>query len=152
MNTMTLSQADQALHNVIESLSKLLQSENEALSERRLDVLAANADAKADLTNQYQQEIIAFRSDPARIGALRPEQRSHFQDMMEQMRQLIEVNARHVIRFKSIAEGIVKSIADEANRKNRTVDGYSARGNRATMSVAQNAYARPNALSINQTI
>lgn len=152
MNTMSLSQPDQALENVIERLTALLKMENDALAERRLDVLSGNADAKAELTNEYQQAIMAFRNDPGRAQALRPEQRSHLQKMMEQMRELIEVNARHVIRFKSIAEGIVKSIADEANRKDRTVDGYGARGNRATMSVAQNAYARPNALSVNRTI
>ena len=57
-----------------------------------------------------------------------------------------------MVRLKSITEGLVQSISEQANRGQRQVDGYAANGRGATVTMARNTYQRPTALSVNRTI
>ena len=147
--------ADPRLAALFDTASELIQVigiENAHLDRRQPELLTETESRKEKLVDDYRVRVTALQKARA-AGQNFPERdRKILNAIGAELNTVMTDHARRVIRVKSITEGLVNAIADQANRGKRQVDGYGATGRQRQVSVARTAYSRPTALSINRTI
>lgn len=141
-----------ALFDTARELIEVIVVENGHLDRRQPEMLSQTEGRKGKLVDDYRVRVTALQKARA-AGQTFPERdRKLLNAIGQDLNIAMTDHARRVIRVKSITEGLVQAIADQAHREKRRVDGYGANGRQQAVSVARTAYARPTALSVNRTV
>jgi hypothetical protein len=141
-----------ALFNTASELIELIDMENGHLDNRRPERLSETEARKEGLVSDYRIKVTALRQAQAAGERFAEQDRDALRQVGERLERTMAGHARRVVRLKSITEGLVQSISEQANRGQKQVDGYGASGRGATVTMARNSYQRPTALSVNRTI
>lgn len=132
-------------------LIEVIEIENGHLDARKPARLGETEKRKEGLVGSYRQQITGL-SRAGAAGQLSEHDRRSLRAVGTRLEDVMADHARKVVRLKSVTEGLVQAIAEEANRGRRQVDGYGSSGRRQSVTVARSAYTRPQALSLNRTI
>lgn len=127
-----------------ERLTSVIAEETKLLNERRPREAQQAHGEKSRLIVEYREALGLLKQNDRCLGDKQSHERTYVRELTDKLRDAIRDNARVVLRLKSVAEGIVRSVGDEVNRRNKPVSGYSAnastprRQNTATTSLAFN--------------
>ncbi len=141
-----------ALYNTASDLIELIDVENDLLDQRKPERLADTEARKEGLVADYRIKVTALTTARASGEKFSEADREALREVGACLEERMSGHARRVVRLKSITEGLVQSISEQANRGQRQVDGYGANGRTGTVTLARNSYQRPAALSVNRTI
>lgn len=112
-----------------EELGSLLEHETDLLEQRRYKDAAELSEEKARLTSDYQATLATLRAqDDALLGPKTSETRKRLKAESERFRNRLARHARLVVRLKSMNEGLIKSISEEARRQRDPVNRYGGNG------------------------
>ncbi|MBK5910909.1 hypothetical protein CCR85_05300 [Rhodothalassium salexigens] len=105
---------------VTQSLMDLISRETQLLESRRPSEVQPLQGEKARLTAEYQKLLNVLKAhESALLGPKDSAVRRHLRQVMETFRRVVAYHARLVGRLKSVCEGVVNAISEEANRQRR---------------------------------
>ena len=133
--------------NITISLSELIQEETRLLSKRLTKEAQKLHGQKNRLMAEYRETLNLLQTNERLLGPKDSSVRRYIRAITDKFREVLRDHARIVLRLKSVAEGIIKSVGEEVIKKNRPVVGYGA--NAAFKLPVQ---ARPTSLQLNQVI
>lgn len=113
-----------ALLRLTVRLTELIRSETELFQRRRPQDAAALQDEKSKLANIYRGEVARARAEPSRFAGAPAAIKHTLRQATEVFHAALAENARAVTAMKVITEGVVRAIADEADRQRNTGNGY----------------------------
>jgi hypothetical protein len=90
----------------------------------------------------YRAETQRAKADPSRLSGLQPALKAQLQDSTKRFETSLQRNGAAVEALKALTEGLVKALADEANRQAQAKAGYGPGSGR---------HARVGAIACNQT-
>lgn len=102
---------------------------------------------KNRLMAEYRETMHNLQVNEKLLGPKNSPARQYIRELTDKLREALRDHARIILRLKSVAEGIVKSIGEEVIKNNRPVVAY---GQNAAF--RQPAAARPTSLQLNQVI
>jgi hypothetical protein len=138
----TPSERAKALIRLTSRLAELLDQET-ALFEARTPHKAVDLQAeKTKLATLYRAETQRAKADPSRLSGLQPALKAQLQDSTKRFETSLQRNGAAVEALKALTEGLVKALADEANRQAQAKAGYGPGSGR---------HARVGAIACNQT-
>ncbi|WP_281301188.1 MULTISPECIES: hypothetical protein [unclassified Iodidimonas] len=114
---------------ISDHLTALLARENALLETRRPRETKALAGEKLRLTEAYKQALEDLRSKESQyLGPKDSSIRKKVKATTELFRAELARHAKLIIRLKTVSEGIVKSISDEAMKQKNPVRNYGQNG------------------------
>ncbi len=113
-----------ALLRLTVRLTELIRSETQLFQRRRPQDAVALQDEKSKLANIYRSEVARARAEPARFAGASVAIKSSLRQATETFNIALAENSRAVTAMKVITEGVVRAIADEAERQRNTGNGY----------------------------
>jgi len=135
----------EALLQLTERLTSLIEQETALFRERRPEDALGLQDEKSKLANIYRTEVARARQEPQRFSGAPEGVKSLLRKATEGFHKALKENGHAVLALKTITEGVVKAIADEAARQRTAGGGYGpGAGQRATSPGALN-------IAVNQT-
>lgn len=129
------------------SLCDLIARETALLRERQTKAAQSLHGEKSKLIAEYKNTMNQLQVNEHLLGAKDSGERKYIKFITDQLREIIRDHARLVLRLKSVAEGLIKSVGEEVAKQNRPIVGY---GNNAAYQVSRSA--KPMSLSLNQVI
>lgn len=130
-----------------ERLTGLLQQEIDLLKERRPSDITAHAQERDKLAAVYAQEMSLIRKDRKLIDGAGPKLLNRLKTVTAGFREVIAAHEGLLTAMQSVSEGIVRSVAEQAQAKTRTITGY---GKDAGLRSSNGS--RPAALALNQMV
>lgn len=135
---------------VVDSTQKLIDIfhiENALLKERKVAETKDLQNEKASLSAHYQNELRALQQNPSILGPKNSPMRKKLQKITEAFQEEVKNHGRILLRLKTVSEGLVQSISNEASKKSGMVPVYD------THAVMHNNPARqPVNIALNQII
>ncbi len=128
------------LRDVIAEETKLL----EARLPRKAQELHGE---KARLIVEYREALGALKQNDRVLGEKDSKERAHVKAITDTLRDALKDHARIVLRLKSVAEGLVRSVGEEVNKRSKLFVGYGANA-----SMGSNKMIGPTSLAFNQVI
>ena len=120
----TPSERAEALIKLTTRLAELLDQET-AMFEARTPHKAVDLQAeKTRLAAIYRAETQRAKADRSRLAGLMPAVKAQLQDSTMRFEAALQRNGAAVEALKSLTEGLVKALADEANRQAQAKAGY----------------------------
>ena len=105
---------------VTQSLMEIIKRETSLLESRRPAEIQPLQGEKARLSAEFQKLLSVLKmNETALLGPEDSEIRRHVRTVMESFRRIVAYHARLVGRLKSVCEGVVNAIGEEANRQRR---------------------------------
>lgn len=135
------------LANLTISLSELIQEETRLLQARLTREAQRLHGQKNRLMAEYRETLNMLQVNDKLLGPKDSSIRKYIRAITDKFREVLRDHARIVLRLKSVAEGIIKSVGEEVVKKNRPVVGY---GSNAAFKMP--GTARPTSLQLNQVI
>lgn len=135
------------LVKLTKSLCDLISRETILLRERKTNAAQMLHGEKSKLIAEYKNTMNQLQVNEHLLGAKDSGERKYIKFVTEKLREIIRDHARLVLRLKSVAEGLIKSVGEEVSKQNRPVLAY---GNNAGYQISR--AARPMSLSLNQVI
>jgi len=129
------------------SLSDLIQEETRLLGKRQTSDAQRLHGQKNRLMAEYRETLQLLQVNEKLLGPKESPVRQYIRKLTDRFREILRAHARIVLRLKSVAEGIVKSVGEEVIKKNRPIVGYSS--NAAFRMPTQ---IPPTSLQLNQVI
>ena len=102
---------------------------------------------KSKLMAEYKTTMNQLQVNEHLLGEKESGHRKYIKFVTEKLREILRDHARVVLRLKSVAEGLIKSVGEEVAKQQRPVTSY---GRNAAYQVSK--AARPMSLSLNQVI
>lgn len=102
---------------------------------------------KSKLMSEYKTTMNQLQTNEHLLGPKDSGERKFIRFLTDQLREVLRDHARIVLRLKSVAEGLVKSVGEEVAKQTRPVVGY---GHNAAYQIARSS--RPMSLSLNEVI
>lgn len=128
-------------------LYELIARETQFLKERKPREAQQLHGHKNRLMAEYKDTINHLQVNDKLLGPKDSSARKYIKRLTDKLREVLRDHARIVLRLKSVAEGIVKSIGEEVVKQNRPVVSY---GQNAAFK--QPTAARPTSLQLNQVV
>lgn len=128
-------------------LCELIVRETKLLKDRLPREAQQLHGTKNRLMAEYRETLQLLQVNDKLLGPKDSKARKYIRQLTDNLREALRDHARIVLRLKSVAEGIVKSIGEEVIKKDRPVVSY---GQNAAFK--QPAVARPTSLQLNQVI
>lgn len=128
-------------------LCELIKQETQLLKDRLPREAQKLHGTKNRLMAEYKETMNHLQVNEKLLGPKNSPVRKYIRELTDSLREAIRDHARILLRLKSVAEGIVKSIGEEVIKTNRPVLSY---GKNAAF--RQPASARPTSLQLNQVI
>lgn len=128
-------------------LCELIKRETKLLNDRLPREAQRLHGTKNRLMAEYRETMNHLQVNEKLLGPKNSPVRTYIRDLTDSLREAIRDHARILLRLKSVAEGIVKSIGEEVIKNNRPVLSY---GQNAAF--RQPASTRPTSLQLNQVI
>ena len=120
----TPTERAEALIKLTGRLAELLDQET-AMFEARTPHKAVDLQPeKTRLATLYRAETQRAGSDRSRLSGLAPMLKARLQDSTKQFEAALKRNGAAVEALKTLTEGLVKALADEANRQAKAKAGY----------------------------
>lgn len=135
------------LVKLTKSLCDLISRETTLLRERKTKAAQTLHGEKSKLIAEYKNTMSQLQVNEHLLGAKDSGERKYIKFITEKLREVIRDHARLVLRLKSVAEGLIKSVGEEVAKQDRPIIAY---GNNAGYQVSR--AARPMSLSLNQVI
>jgi hypothetical protein len=135
----------QALLKLTQRLTALIQEETRLFKAKRPHEALDLQDEKSELANIYRSEVARARQEPNRFSGAPASVKQALRDATRAFHDALDENGHVVKALKTVTEGVVKAIADEAARQRSTGNGY---GPGATQRTAQ---PQGFALAVNRT-
>jgi len=114
----------EALLRLTTRLTELNRSETQMFQRRRPQDAVALQDEKTKLANIYRGEVARARAEPSRFAGAPAALKNTLRNTTETFHAALAENARAVTAMKVITEGVVRAIAEEAERQRNTGNGY----------------------------
>ena len=120
------SPAERAEHliRLVKRLTELFEIETAHFEAREPHKAFDLQDEKMQLANIYRRETQLAASDPSRLSGLDDGLKARLREGVETLEAAVQENGIVVEALKSITEGLVKAIADEAARQRSAEAGY----------------------------
>ncbi|MBO6729809.1 MAG: flagellar basal-body protein FlbY [Maricaulis sp.] len=135
----------QALLKLTQRLTDLIRQETSLFQERRPQDALHLQDEKSKLANIYRVEVSRARQEPQRFAGASAPVKDALREATEMFHKALAENGHAVAAMKTLTEGVVKAIADEAARQKSAGGGYGpGAGHRAVAPGAMN-------IALNQT-
>ncbi len=135
------------LLEITHALHRLIEQENALLESRRPRETKALQGEKLRLTAEYRAALARVRAEEAALlGARDSRIRQQLKRATDAFRNELKRHARILIRLKTVTEGIVRAVSEEAVRQRGAVRRYG------TDARATHAIAGPAALTIDRNI
>ncbi len=135
------------LVKLTKSLCDLIARETNLLKCRRTREAQQLHAQKSKLMAEYKDTMSQLQVNEHLIGAKDSGERKYIRFITDKLREVLRDHARVVLRLKSVAEGLIKSVGEEVAKQQRPVTAY---GQNAAYQVSR--AARPMSLSLNQVI
>lgn len=119
----------QALLKLTERLTTLIREETRLFQDRRPHEALPIQDEKSKLANIYRAEVARARQEPSRFAGASAQARTMLREATKAFHAALEENGHVVNAMKTLTEGVVKAIADEAARQRSGGDGYGPGAN-----------------------
>ncbi|MFZ5608520.1 MAG: hypothetical protein ACOY99_02805 [Pseudomonadota bacterium] len=119
-----LSERVRHLLQVTQSLTRLLDQENQWLRQRRASEIKSLAGEKSRLSALYATELGVIRSHKSQLGGVDKSLRLALKAATEEFHKMLDGNRRLIERLKSVSEGLMQAIGDEIERRKRPVPSY----------------------------
>ncbi|MCJ9430332.1 hypothetical protein [Kordiimonas marina] len=129
------------------ALTELIERETALLKSRRPREAQKLHGEKSRLMAEYRNSLGLVQVNSHLLGPEDSPERKYLRDVTDELREALRDHARIVLRLKSVAEGLIKSVGEEVTRQNQPVMAY---GKNAAMQ--RSSTARPTSLSLNQVI
>ncbi|WP_417477366.1 flagellar basal-body protein FlbY [Maricaulis sp.] len=114
----------EALLRLTIRLTELIRGETRMFQRRRPQDAVTLQDEKSKLANIYRSEVARARSEPARFAGAPAPLKNTLREATVSFHAALAENARAVTAMKVITEGVVRAIAEEAERQRSTGHGY----------------------------
>ena len=134
----------EALLRLTGRLTELIRGETQMFQRRRPQDAVTLQDEKTKLANIYRGEVARARNEPARFAGAPVALKNSLREATVSFHAALAENARAVTAMKVITEGVVRAIADEAERQRSTGHGYGP-------GAAQRPQTRGLSIALNQT-
>lgn len=138
----TPSERAEALIRLTTRLTELLDQETALFEARKPHEAGALQTEKSRLALIYRAETQQAAKDPNRLAGLAPALKAQLTQTTERFDAALRRNGEAVATLKTLTEGLVKAIADEAARQKQASAGYGP---------AAGSASRIGALACNQT-
>lgn len=129
------------------TLAELIARETSFLKERKPREAQQLHGEKSRLMAEYKETMNQLKVNEHLLGPEDSNIRRYIKAVTDHLREILRDHARIVLRLKSVAEGLIKSVGEEVAKQSRPVVGYS---NRAGYQMPQ--AHRPMSMSLNQVI
>lgn len=129
------------------SLTELIAQETKLLKERLTKEAQKLHGQKNRLMAEYREVLNLLQVNDKLLGPKNSPVRKYIREITDKFRETLRDHARVVLRLKSVAEGIIKSVGEEVVKKNRPVVNYSRNA-----SYNMPVHAKPTSLQLNQVI
>ncbi|MCC5981317.1 MAG: flagellar basal-body protein FlbY [Oceanicaulis sp.] len=130
------------LIRLVKRLTELFETETAYFEARQPHKAFDLQDEKMQLANIYRRESQLAAGDPERLSGLDESLRTRLREHVERLEAAVQKNGIVVEALKTLTEGLVKAIADEAARQRSAEAGYGPDAARS---------ARIGAIACNQT-
>jgi hypothetical protein len=114
----------QALLGLTTRLTELIKSETALFLDRRPQDAIQLQDEKSKLANIYRTEVARAGKEPSRFSGATTAIKLALRQATETFHKALAENGHAVGAAKSVAEGVVKAIADEAAKQRTSGGGY----------------------------
>ncbi len=129
------------------SLTDLIKQETALLKQRLPREAQKLHGQKNRLMAEYRETLNHLQVNDKLLGPKDSVARQYIRKITDQFREILRDHARIILRLKSVAEGIIKSVGEEVVKKNRPIVGY---GKNAAFKTSPTT--RPTSLQLNQVI
>ena len=129
------------------ALTELIKEETQLLAKRLTKDAQSLHGKKNRLMAEYRETLNILQVNDKLLGPKDGPARKYIRKLTDEFREILRDHARIVLRLKSVAEGIIKSVGEEVIKKDRPVVGYAKNAN-----YQMPAYTRPTSLQLNQVI
>lgn len=114
----------QALLQLTQRLTGLIEQETNLFNARKPQDAMGLQDEKSKLASIYRTEVARARQEPQRFDGAPENIKAALRKATEGFHAALRENGRAVGALKTITEGVVKAIADEAARQRTAGGGY----------------------------
>ena len=118
------SERAEALIRLTARLAELLDTETALFEARKPHEAVALQAEKTRLATIYRTETRLAGQDPARLGGLNEPVKARLRESTARFESALARNGAAVEALKSLTEGLVKALADEAARQAQAKAGY----------------------------
>ena len=129
------------------NLCELIEEETRLLSKRLTSDAKRLHGQKNRLMAEYRETLQLLQVNEKQLGPKNSAIRNYIRELTDRFREILRDHARIILRLKSVAEGIVKSVGEEVIKRNRPVVGYSQ-----TAAFNTPGTVAPTSLRLNQVI
>ena len=140
-----------ALIALTDHLVGLLTRENELLNARRPRDIKSTLDEKARLTDAYNAELVALKSNPSLLKEAQPTELLAFKETTRRFREVLEANRSKLAAVRSVTEGMLQAIGNELAKNNKAVNGYNDKAQMGPVA-ANWEVTQPTSLALNELI
>ena len=120
----TPAERAEALIKLTARLTELLDRETALFEARRPHEAESFQKEKTRLATIYRAETQRAAADPSRLADLPAALKAHLQDNTRRFESALRRNGAAVEALKTLTEGLVKALADEASRQAQAKSGY----------------------------
>ena len=107
-----------------ERLVDLMGQDAADFEARRPQDAAVRADETGRLANLYRHESMRVKRDPGLIADAPADRRQRLTELTQQLDTVLRRHARSLEAAKTVTEGLIKAIADEAAAQRAATSGY----------------------------
>lgn len=143
----TLTGPGAKLAKITISLTELIAEETRLLTKRLTKEAQKLHGRKNRLMAEYREVLNLLQVNDKLLGPKNSSVRQYIRDLTDKFRETLRDHARIVLRLKSVAEGIIKSVGEEVIKKDRPVVNYSRNA-----SYNMPSSVKPTSLQLNQVI
>ncbi|MGF1455548.1 MAG: hypothetical protein ACFB6R_09250 [Alphaproteobacteria bacterium] len=129
-----------------ERLMGLVESEIDYLKSRRPSELASHTAERDKLAAIYAREMTLIRQDRSLIDGAGPSLLSNLKAVTGRFRQALARHDTMLGAMRSVSEGLLKSVAEQAQSRSPALKGYGKDAGR------RSGGARPASLALNETV
>lgn len=135
------------LVEIIEQLTNLIGQEIKILLEHRPKDIEPLQGEKLRLESIYREEYATLKRNPELLGAADSPGRARLRAVSQAFNETLIKLGRILLRKRTLSEGIVKTVADEAEKKRPRVGNYAA-----TATLPPPKFSEPSAFSFDQSV
>lgn len=136
----------------ITRLTQILEFENELLELKSAQSLTESQAEKSRLVAIYNQQMTLLKTNPAHFKKYPQAEVSELKEVSQKFYEILDTHFRKLSTVKTVTEGIVKAVADEAMKKNAPPKTYNAMAAVHTTQSAQNNRTLNASISFNQVV
>ena len=107
-----------------ERLIELMSRDAADFEARRPQDAAGRAEESGRLANLYRHESMRVKREPALVAGAPADRRQRLTDLTQQLDAVLRRHARALDAAKTVTEGLVKAIAEEAAAQRASSAGY----------------------------